>query len=304
MARMYNTPPQKRYENKPIGGFLTARQAAYIAAGAALGLLFSSPLGRGLNIHTLIPKGLVVLVFAGIATVLALARAGEMPLDSYLWLMWRRRTEASRHPWKRGGEKPSAQDFLGIRDIRDGIVEREDGTCCLIMEVGGINYFLLSEAEQGMVDVALARMLKPISRPLTVHAQTRYMDAAEALAHYREAPRFEGPLADYSSHLVAHMEGTLKQTGVLVQRYYMAFHAESETTREELVARAVEMAAMLQRVRKTPARILGTDQVAELVHVANNKERSRLFRAPEAAALGYFDLTVQGRQENVPETSA
>ena len=67
MARLYNTPPQKRYENKPIGGFLTARQAAYIAAGAALGLLFSSPLGRGLSLHTLILKGLVVLVFAGIA---------------------------------------------------------------------------------------------------------------------------------------------------------------------------------------------------------------------------------------------
>src|SRR5208337_331649 len=146
MARLYNTPPQKRYENKPIGGFLTARQAAYIAAGAALGLLFSSPLGRGLSLRTMILKGLVVLVFAGIAAVLALARVGEMPLDSYLWLMWRRRTEVSRHPWKRG-DQLSAQDFLGICDIRDGVIERDDGTCCLIMEVGGINYFLLSEAE-------------------------------------------------------------------------------------------------------------------------------------------------------------
>jgi hypothetical protein len=302
MARLYNTPPQRRYESKPIGGYLTARQAAYIAAGTALGLLFSSPLGRGLTIHTLIPKGLVVLVFAGIATILALARAGEMPLDGYLWLTWRRRREVSRHPWKRG-EKPSAQDFLGIRDIRDGIVEREDGACCLIMEVGGINYFLLSEAEQDMVDAALARMLKPLGRPLTIHVQTRYMDTAEALTHYREAPQSEGTLADYAGHLVAHMEDTLKQTGVLVQRYYMVFYAEGDDAREELNARANEMAAMLQRVRKTPARILGTDQVAELVHVSNNKERSRLFRAPEAAGLGYFDLTVQGRQENVLETS-
>ena len=303
MARLYNTPPQKRYENKPIGGFLTARQAAYIAAGTALGLLFSSPLDRGLSLRTLILKGLVVLVFAGIAAVLALARVGEMPLDSYLWLMWRRRAEASRHPWKRGGQ-PSAQEFLGIRDIRDGVIERDDGTYCLIMEVGGINYFLLSEAEQDMTDAALARMVKPLGWPLTVHVQTRYMDAAEALAHYREAPQSEGPLADYTAHLVAHMENTLKQTGVLVRRYYMVFHAEGKDAREELVASSAEMAAMLQRVRKTPARILDTDQVAELVHVSNNKERSRLFRAPEAAGLGYFDLTVRGDRNAVLETGA
>ena len=303
MARLYNTPPQKRYENKPIGGFLTARQAAYIAAGAALGLLFSSPLGRGLNLRTLILKGLVVLVFAGIAAVLALARAGEMPLDGYLWLMWSRRTEVSRHPWKRGA-KPSAQDFLGIRDIRDGVIERDDGTYCLIMEVGGINYFLLSEAEQDMTDAALARMVKPLGWPLTVHVQTRYMDAAEALAHYRELPQSGGPLADYAGHLMAHMENMLKQTGVLVRRYYMVFHAEGKDAREDLAARAAEMAAMLQRVRKTPARVLDTDQVAELVHVSNNKERSRLFRAPEAAGLGYFDLTVRGDRNAVMETGA
>jgi hypothetical protein len=303
MARLYNTPPQKRYENKPIGGFLTARQAAYIAAGAALGLLFSSPLGRGLNLHTLILKGLVVLVFGGIGTILAVAKVGDMPLDGYLWLMWRRRAEVSRHPWKRG-EKPSAQDFLGIRDIRDGIVEREDGVLCLIMEVGGINYFLLSEAEQDMVDAALARMLKPLGRTLTVHVQTRYMDSAEALAHYREAPQSEGPLADYAGHLMTHMEDTLKQTGVLVRRCYMVFHAEGEVAREDLAARAADMVAMLQRVRKTPARVLDTNQVAELIHVSNNKERSRLFRAPEAAGLGYFDLTVRGGRNAVLETEA
>jgi hypothetical protein len=91
------------------------------------------------------------------------------------------------------------------------------------------------------------------------------------------------------------MEDTLKQTEVLVQRYYMVFHAEGEDAREELTNRAVEMAAMLQRVRKTPARILDTDQVAELVHVSNNKERSRLFRVPEAAGLGYFNLSVRGK---------
>jgi hypothetical protein len=301
MARLYNTPPQRQYESKPIGGLLTVRQAAYIAGGAALGLLFSSPLGRGLNLHTVIPKLLIVLAFAGLAAVLATARAGEMPLDGYLMLLWRRRTETGAYPWRRGG-KPSAQDFLGIRQIRDGIVEREDGTCCLIMEVGGINYFLLSEAEQEMVDASLARMLKPLGRPLTVHVQTRYLDAAEALAHYREAPKSEGPLADYAGHLTAYMEDTLKQTGVLVRRYYLVFQAEGENAREELANRAAEMANMLQRVRKTPARVLDTDQVAELIHVSNNKERSRLFRAPEAAGLGYFDLTVRRDRDVVPET--
>lgn len=313
MARMYNTPPQKRYEPKPIGGVLTIRQAAYIAAGAALGLLFSSPFGGGMNIHTLVARGAMVLVFGGMAAVIAVAQVGDMPLDRYMWLAWRRKSEVSRYPWsKKGGAggKPTAQEFLGIREIRDGIIYRTDGTLCLIMELGGLNYFLLSEAEQNMVDGALARLLKPLSRPLAIHTQTRYLDAAEALAHYREAMKTtvpgEGPLADYAGHLMAHMEGTLKQSGVLVRRYYMSFFGKGNSAKEELITRATEMAAQLQRVRKIPARILNTDQLAELIHVSNNKERSRLFRAPEAAGRGYFDLTVQekkgGRGHGVVQT--
>ena len=312
---MYNTPPQRRYEPKPIGGILTVRQAAYIAAGAAMGLLFSSPLGGGMNVHTLAVRGAVVMVFAGMAAAVAVARVGDMPLDRYVWLAWRRRSEVSRYPWSRSGGggngKPTAQEFLGIREIRDGIIHRTDGTLCLIMEVGGLNYFLLSAAEQDMVDGALAQLLKPLSRPLTIHVQTRYLDAAEALAHYREAMEDastvdEGPLADYAGHLMAHMEGTLRQTGVLVRRYYMVFHGQGESAKEELLTRATEMAAQLQRVRKIPARVLTTDQVADLIHVANNKERSKSFRAPEAAGRGYFELAVQtkkrGRDDGLAQT--
>ncbi|MDA8335012.1 MAG: PrgI family protein [Peptococcaceae bacterium] len=295
MAKSYNTPPQRQYENKPIGGILTARQAAYILAGVALGLLFSSPLGRGMNLQTIIGKGLFVVVFGGLAAFIATYRVGEMPLDRYAWLVWHRMSATSRYPWSRDRGKLSAQQFLGIAEIRDGLIRRSDGTACLIMEVGGLNYFLMSGAEQDMVDDAIAKMLKPLNYPLTVHVQTRYLDAVEVLTHYREAqPEPEAPAGEYARHLMEHMENTLRQTGVLIRRYYFIFDSRSEATGSDLPARVAEMAAQLYRVRKIPARLLTTDQVADMVHIANNKERSRLFRVPEAAALGYFDLSVKG----------
>ena len=298
MARMYNTPPQREYEAKPIGGVLTVRQGAYIAAGAAVGLLLGSPLGGGMNLHTLVVRGLIVALLGGMAAAVALARLGEMPLDRYVWLLWRRKSEVSRYPWAKGtAEKPSAQEFLGIREIRDGIIYRTDGTLCLVMEVGGLNYFLLSAAEQDMVDAGIARLLKPLGRPLTIYVQTRYLDAAEALAHYRQAtldfPAGGVTLPDYTRDLRMHMESTLRHASILVRRYYFVFQATGDSARDELAARAAEMAAQLQRVRKIPVRVLNTDQAAEMIHVANNKERSRLLRAPEAAGLGYFDLSVK-----------
>jgi len=95
---------------------------------------------------------------------------------------------------------------------------------CLVMEVGAINYFLLSEAEQDMVDAAMARLLRSLTRTLTVHVQSRYLDAGEVLAHYRETRDQipEGPLAEYTRHLMQHMEKRMTGSGVTMRCAYLA----------------------------------------------------------------------------------
>lgn len=196
-----------------------------------------------------------------------------------------------------GTRVPSVQDFLGIKDIQDGIIMLKDGGYRALIEVvGGINYPLLSDAEKDAAEDMFGRFVSSLSFPVQFYIQTRPLDlAAEIEEFVRKSSALNPALQAYAASFARYISYWTK-SGVFVKKVYVVVPLDGESdpyvARQEILRRRDFVLAELQRF--VACRPLDTEGVVDVLYTALNKSAATAMRASDAARFGFLEPVVKG----------
>jgi hypothetical protein len=184
-------------------------------------------------------------------------------------------------------EPQTAQDLLGISEIRNGILSIDGNRYCKIVAVGSINYYLLSPEEQNMVNTAFGSLLASVNFPIQMYIQTRLLDLSEAVERLRKdiavAPK---SLQPYGFAMKSYLEEWIGVRSVMLRNPYMVIIYEGGSFtearrdlkhREQLVIEGLSRCGLQSRV-------LSDDEIADLFYAIYNS-KTRALIAPLKEAL-------------------
>ncbi len=77
--------------------------------------------------------------------------------------------------------KASTQSFVEIEDVKDDIVLLNDFSAAVVVEVGAVNFWLLSQEEQTAMIYAYAGLLNSLSFPVQILILSKKMDISSYL---------------------------------------------------------------------------------------------------------------------------
>ena len=79
--------------------------------------------------------------------------------------------------------KSSTQSFIEIEEVKDDVVLMKDFSATIIIEVGAVNFWLLSQEEQTSMIYAYAGLLNSLSFPIQILILSKKMDVSSYLEY-------------------------------------------------------------------------------------------------------------------------
>lgn len=120
--------------------------------------------------------------------------------------------------------KSSTQAFTEIEDIREDIVLLRDFSAVCVIEVGAVNFWLLSAEEQSAMIYAYSSLLNSLSFPVQVLILSKRMDISSYLEYLNLKVKNQKN-ATIQKRLVSYQEfvrNIVKKTTVLEKRFFFA----------------------------------------------------------------------------------
>ncbi len=118
--------------------------------------------------------------------------------------------------------KGSTQDFTEIEAISEDVVMLRDGSCCLIIQVGAVNFGLLSTEEQNAMIYSFASLLNSLSFPVQIVILSKKMDISSYL-DYLEVQSANQSDQNIKNRLIAYTEfikTMVKKNSILEKNFY------------------------------------------------------------------------------------
>lgn len=81
---------------------------------------------------------------------------------------------------------PASQEFVAVRDIKDGVVMLKSGQLCAVLLASSINFSLKSQDEQQAILVQFQNFLNTLDFSLQIYIQSRRMNIEPYLAVLKE----------------------------------------------------------------------------------------------------------------------
>ena len=129
---------------------------------------------------------------------------------------------------KREAKGESAQSFLPIRDIRNGLVETADGRYLKILEIEPINFALRSDEEQYNIISSFASWLKISPVRLQLKAITRRADSDKHVALVKqELSQEENPQCRAMGEDYLRLIQKVGSREALTRRFFLIFQYEA-----------------------------------------------------------------------------
>ena len=133
-----------------------------------------------------------------------------------------------KSPKRKKNKGESAQSFLPIRDIRNGVVETTDGRYLKILEVGPINFALRSSEEQFNIISSFASWLKISPIRLQFKAITRRADSDKHISLVQEElAREENPQCRALGQDYLRLIRDVGNREALSRRFFLIFQYEA-----------------------------------------------------------------------------
>lgn len=118
--------------------------------------------------------------------------------------------------------KASTQFFIEIEDVRDDIVLMKDFSASVVVEVGAVNFWLLSQEEQTAMVYAYASLLNSLSFPTQILILSKKMDISSYL-DYLEGKLNKQQDENIKTHLKSYqnfIKNIIKKNSVLEKRFF------------------------------------------------------------------------------------
>lgn len=232
---------------------------------------------------------------------------------------------------KKRRTKHSAQQYLDIAEIRDGVVILRDGTFRAVLMASSLNFALKSEEEQDAIIYGYQDFLNSLSFPVQVLVTSRQIDLKPYLKELDEREEAQGSelmkiqlqeYREYIKELVkvsnvmtknfyiiipfaaqqAKEEGTFSKLmkGMRVRGGLGAFtESEFDRYKDQLWQRVDQVSANLRNlgVRLVP---LNTQEIIELFYMLYNPDTARNQRLPLIEDLDIEDARPESLAETAP----
>jgi hypothetical protein len=120
--------------------------------------------------------------------------------------------------------KATTQSFIEIEDIQEDVVLMKDNSAVVVIEVGAVNFWLLSAEEQSSMIYSYASLLNSLSFPVQVLILSKRMDISSYLEYL--SLKVKNQHNDVmKKRLVAYQDfikNIVKKTTVLERRFFFA----------------------------------------------------------------------------------
>lgn len=118
--------------------------------------------------------------------------------------------------------KASTQSFVEIEEIKDDIILLKDYSAATVIEVGAVNFWLLSAEEQASMIYAYASLLNSLSFPTQILILSKKMDVSSYL-DYLDGKISRQPVELIKNRLQSYREfvkAVVKRNTVLEKRFF------------------------------------------------------------------------------------
>lgn len=123
---------------------------------------------------------------------------------------------------KQAPVRATTQSFIEIEEIQDDIVLMKDFSAVTVLEVGAVNFWLLSQDEQTSMIQSYANLLNSLSFPVQILIVSKKMDISSYLEYIgaklkaQSDPEHQKRLTNYQNFI----KNTVKKTSVLEKRFF------------------------------------------------------------------------------------
>ncbi len=120
--------------------------------------------------------------------------------------------------------KASTQTFVEIEEIKDDIVLMRDFSAIIVIEIGAVNFWLLSQEEQTSMIYAYSSLLNSLSFPVQLLILSKkmdvssYLDYLEGKISHQQVELMRNRLQSYKEFI----KNTVKKNTVLEKRFFAA----------------------------------------------------------------------------------
>lgn len=120
--------------------------------------------------------------------------------------------------------KSTTQNFVEIEDVRDDILLLRDFSACIVIEVGAVNFWLLSQEEQASIIYAYASLLNSLSFPVQILILSKkmdissYMDYLNGKVKTQQNAIIKNRLLSYQDYI----KTVVKRNSVLEKRFFFS----------------------------------------------------------------------------------
>ena len=118
--------------------------------------------------------------------------------------------------------KATTQQFIEIEDIKDDVVLLKDFSAALVIEVGAVNFWLLSQEEQASMVYAYSNLLNSLSFPVQVLILSNKMDISSYLdyVNHKIATQRNELIVKRLRSYQEFIRSTVKRDSVLEKRFF------------------------------------------------------------------------------------
>ena len=118
--------------------------------------------------------------------------------------------------------KATTQFFVEVEDVKDDILLLKDYSACVVIEVGAVNFWLLSQEEQSSIIYAYSGLLNSLSFPIQILILSKkmdissYLDYLTGVSNRQKNDLIQSRLASYREFI----KTIVKKNTVLEKRFF------------------------------------------------------------------------------------
>lgn len=173
------------------------------------------------------------------------------------------------------GQKKDIKTIWEIDKLDDGILINSRGQTSMIMEIGSIEYRLLNDAEQSVIDTTLTNVSRTLTYNMQFFSTTVKVDTNEKIYEIMENMRKQKneKMKEYGEAIIEYLEEIMQEDDLYVRKNYIIVSSfePREEAENNLRTFCNTLKSSLNEI-KIRTQILGFERVIDLFHKEINKD--------------------------------
>lgn len=198
---------------------------------------------------------------------------------------------------KRKGKK-NLKTLWDIDDIKNEVIISGFKNT-IIMRIGSIDYHLLSEKEQSVLESNLIEIAKTIKYPLQFFSTTEFVDTTDVINDIKEniADKDNRKLIEYGNEMIKYLSNMMENKNLYVRKNYVLLSVTGnyEKSRLELLSTYESLRFNLLNA-KIGLEVLNDYEIVELLHRELNKNTTT--KIQDVLKEGGLELYVRGTNKS------